>query len=449
MTATLETISPQVAALADLARASISSGSSFFRMEREAALASFLALGYPTTKHEDWRFTRLTALANTTFALPSSRSDRHVKADTAATFAVPGLTSHTLVFVDGRYAPQLSEIHKLPDGVRICTLREALIHDLALVEKHLGKQTSTKTKAFEALNTAFLEDGVFIHVPRGKVVDHPIQIVSIATDSDVPIITNPRNLIIVGDNAQCSVIEHYVTTGSAVYLTNAVTEIVLGDNTHVAHYLIEEESPRAFQVSSLHARIGRASNLDSHTVLLGGALVRNEIAPTLDGEGCNCLVNGLFVGGDSQVLDNFMLVKHMKPNCESHQFYNGILNDQSHGVFSGRIFVDQIAQKTDAKQTSANLLLSDDAAIDTKPQLEIYADDVKCTHGATIGQLDEDAMFYLRSRGISKDAARAMLVFAFAAETFARMKLEPIREMLERKMLSRLPEGEFLASVLS
>ncbi len=447
MTLTLETTTPQVAALADLARASIAAGPAFFRSQREAALARFIALGFPTTRHEDWRFTRITDLVNTTFALPAGGAK--VKADEAAAFAVPGLSCHTLVFVDGRYVPQFSDIRRLPDGVRICTLREACISDLATVEKHLGKQATIQTKAFEALNTAFLDDGVFVHVERNKVIEDPIHVLSIATGGATPVITNPRNLIIAGESAQFSLIEHYVTTGEGVYFNNALTEIVLGDNAHAAHYLIEEESMKAFQVSSLHARIGRAATLDSHTVLLGGALVRNEIAPTLDGEGGNCLVNGLFVGLGSQHLDNFMLIRHMKPNCESHQFYNGILNDQSHGVFSGRIFVDQIAQKTDAKQTSANLLLSDEAQIDTKPQLEIYADDVKCTHGATIGQLDEDALFYLRSRGISKRAAQAMLVFAFAAETFARMKLEPIRDMLERKMLSRLPEGEFLASVLS
>ena len=446
MTATLESISPQVAVLAELARGAISKGPAFFRLQREAALARFLSLGIPTTKHEDWKFTRLTDLVNTTFALPDGKSK--IRADEAAAFAVPGLSCHTLVFVDGRYAPQLSSIHRLPDGVRVCTLHEACISDLATVEKHLGKQANIQTKTFEALNTAFLEDGVFVHIPRGKIIDDPIHVLSIATAGATPFITNPRNLIVAGDNTQFSLIEHYVAAGDGAYFTNALTEIVLGDNAHAAHYLIEEESAKAFQVSSLHVRIGRASNIDSHSVLLGGAIVRNEVAPTLDGEGGNCLVNGLFVGLASQHLDNFMLVKHMKPNCESHQFYNGILNDQSHGVFSGRIFVDQIAQKTDAKQTSANLLLSDDAQIDTKPQLEIYADDVKCTHGATIGQLDEDALFYLRSRGISPKAAQAMLVFAFASETFARMKLEPIREMLERKMLSRLPEGEFLASVL-
>jgi Fe-S cluster assembly protein SufD len=446
MTATLESTSPHLAALADLARSAINAGPAFFRMQREAALTRFVALGFPTTAHEDWKFTRLSGLAGTAFAAPDGHAK--VRADEAAAFAVPGLACHTLVFVDGRHAPQFSNIRRLPEGVRVCSLREACISDLALVEKHLGKQADVQQKAFEALNTAFLDDGLFVHVPRGKVLEDPIHVVSIATSSDTPVITNPRNLIIVGDNAQVAVIEHYVTTGDSVYFTNAVTEFVLGDNAHAGHYLIEEEGARAFQVSSLHARIGRASTFDSHSVLLGGALVRNEVSPTLDGEGGHCLVNGLFVGGASQVLDNFMFVKHMKPHCESHQFYNGILNDHSRGVFSGRIFVDQIAQKTDAKQTSANLLLSDDAQIDTKPQLEIYADDVKCTHGATIGQLDEDAMFYLRSRGISQNAARAMLVFAFAAETFGRMKLEPIREMLERKMLSRLPEGEFLASVL-
>jgi len=441
-----EAKSPQVAALVDLAHHAMHHGPPVFKAMRDAAVGRFRDMGFPTTRHEDWRFTNLSALASTTFALPDGSAA--VSAEQLANFLVPDLTAHLLVFVDGRYAPNLSSLRKLPDGVRVTTLHEAMTTDRYGREKYLGKLADFNAKAFTALNTAFLGDGAFVHVPRGKAVAEPIHILSIATPSATPTITNPRNLIIACDNSKVSIIEHYVATGGGVYLSNAVTEFFVCENTQAAHYLIEEESLEAFQVSSLHTRIGRASKFDSHSVLLGGALVRNEIYPTLDGDGCNCVVNGLFVGNGSQHLDNFMHVRHMKPNCESHQFYNGILSDESHGVFSGRIFVDQLAQKTDAKQTSANLLLSDDAQIDTKPQLEIYADDVKCTHGATIGQLDEDAMFYLRSRGIGKDAARAMLVFAFAAETFARMTLEPIRQMLERKMLSRLPEGEFLASVL-
>ena len=371
-----------------------------------------------------------------------------VQPDQIAAFAVPGLACHTLVFIDGHYAPHLSDIRKLPDGVVVTTLHEAIDKHRTIVEEHLASIAPFDDKPFTALNTALLGDGVFIHVPRGVEVADPVHLINIASGAGEPAITCPRNLVIVGEQAKVDVIEHYVALEQGVSFSNAVTEFFVGDSAHAGHYFIEEESRAAFSISSLHAKLGRATNFDSHSVLLGGSIVRNDVNPILDGEGANCLLNGLYVGNGSQHMDNLMRVEHLKPNCESHQYYNGILADQSHGVFSGRIYVAQVAQKTDAKQTSANLLLSDDAQIDTKPQLEIYADDVKCTHGATIGQLDEDAMFYLRSRGIATDAARAMLIFAFASETFNRMKLEPIREMLERKMLSRLPEGDFLATVL-
>ncbi len=448
MPAIAETTQSAVAELATLAKSSLT-GPESLRSLRESALARFVELGLPTTHHEDWRFTNLGELVATSFALrPAPPKVNH---DQVATFAVPGLAAHTLVFIDGIYAPQLSDIRKLPDGVRVTTLHDAAGTHRTLVEKYLGKIAPFANEAFTALNTAFLGDGVFIHVPRNVRVDDPVILLNIATHGgahEPAVITNPRNLIIAEDGSGLRVVEHYVALGDNVYFTNAVTEFFTGDNCHATHYFIEEESRKAFSVSALHARTGRNTTFRSHSVLLGGALVRNVVNPIIDGDGGNVLVNGLFVPAGDQVHDNFMRVEHRKPNCESHQYYNGIVADQARGVFCGRIFVAKEAQKTDAKQTSANLLLSDDAQIDTMPQLEIYADDVKCTHGATIGQLDDDAMFYLQARGISRNAARAMLVFAFAAETFARMKLEPIREMLERKMLSRLPEGEFLASVL-
>ena len=419
---------------------------------RGEAIEQFQADGFPTTKWEDWRYTNVKAIKATPFALSAQAGE--VDAAQLEAFKVPGLECYTLVFVDGHYMPSLSKIGELQEGVRIEPLSKVLGDQV--VTEHLGKQVNLKGHPFAALNTAFIgeggSEGVFVEVADAVILDRPIQLLNVATTSadDQPVMAHPRNLIVAGADSEVKVIEHYVTTSDGVYLNNAVTEIVAGDNAFVAHYLIEEDSLVAYNFSELHAHLGEKTNLDSHAILLGGAIVRNVVHPVLAGENSHCLVNGLYVGEGDQHLDNFMRIEHRAPDCESHQYYNGILNDRSHGVFTGRIVVDQIAQRTDAKQTSANLLLNDDAQIDTMPQLEIYADDVKCTHGATIGQINEDAMFYLRARGISKDAARAMMVYAFAAETFDRMKLvEPIREMLTRKLLDRLPEGDFLETVLS
>lgn len=430
-----------------LARQAAGDGPAWLRAARHAAIDVFAEQGYPTTKHEDWRFTNVAPIADTRWQWPK---DGQRKVGDLTRFAVPGLDCTTLVFLDGRYRADLSEFTRLPDGVRIQPLAEVL--DDKAVKAQLTKHAPIADQPFAALNTAFLGEGVFVEVPAGVDLEAPIHILNIATSAagDEPVMTHPRNLIVAGDNAEVRIIEHYVALDyDATYFTNAITEVHVAPRARVSHYLIEEESLKAYNISGLHARIETEGRLDSHTVLLDGAIVRNVVHPVLAGERSHCLVNGLFIGEGRQILDNFMRIEHRAPNCESHQYYNGILNHQSRGVFTGRIVVDQIAQKTDAKQTSANLLLSDDAQIDTMPQLEIYADDVKCTHGATIGQLDEDALFYLQARGISRDAARAMMVYAFAAETFERMRLvEPIQAMLVKKLLARLPEGDFLKSVL-
>lgn len=438
---------PAVEHFASIARDRINGDGRFVRALREAGLEAFEKSGFPTTKWEDWRFTNVAALAQTPFELPGAARD--VSAKQLDAFAVPGLSCSTLVFIDGRYAPDLSQIHPLPPGARITHLADVLGEKA--VHARLGKLAIVDGQPFAALNAAMLGEGVFIEVGEGVDIEEPIHLLNVATTAagDRPVMTHPRNLVIVGAGGQVKIIEHYVALGDGVYLTNAVTEVFAGDKAYLAHYLIEEESMAAYNVSALHAKIGAAASLESHAILLDGALVRNIVHPIMAGEKGHCLVNGLFVGEGRQHLDNYMRVEHRAPNCESHQYYNGILNGHARGVFTGRIVVDRIAQKTDAKQTSANLLLSDDAQIDTMPQLEIYADDVKCTHGATIGQIDEDALFYLRTRGISRDAARAMMVYAFAAETFERMKLvEPIQAMLTKKLLQRLPEGAFLETVL-
>ena len=294
-------------------------------------------------------------------------------------------------------------------------------------EPHLGRYLNTERDAFAALNTAFAADGAFIHVKKSVVVDQTIHLLFVSTASDVPTMTHPRNLIVAEEQAQVAVVEDYVSLGSAIAFCNTATELVAGESAVVSHYMIEREDTQAFNISTLRIQQGRSANVATHSVLLGGGLVRNNVHPVLAGEGAECLINGLFIGSGRQHLDNYMLVEHASPHCESRQFYNGILDGQSHGVFHGRIIVHKDAQKTDAKQTNRNLLLSDDAQIDTKPQLEIYADDVKCTHGATIGQIDETALFYLRSRGIDERSARKLLLLAFANECLDRMKEDGVR----------------------
>jgi Fe-S cluster assembly protein SufD len=273
------------------------------------------------------------------------------------------------------------------------------------------------------------------------VVEAPISLLFISVLGGEPSMAHPRNLIVAEENSQASIVEDYISLGSGVFFSNAVTELIAGDNAVISHYLIEREDSKSLNVSTLFTRQGRSSNVASHSVLLGGALVRNSVHPVLAGEGAECLINGLFIGKGRQHLDNYMLVEHASPHCSSRQFYNGILDDHAHGVFHGRIVVQKDAQKTDAKQTNRNLLLSDNAQIDTKPQLEIYADDVKCTHGATIGQVEEQALFYLRSRGIDEASARGLLLYAFASECLDRMSCAPVREYLQKQVQQWLPEG--------
>ncbi len=412
----------------------------WFQAVRRDAMARFADLGFPTARDEDWRFTSVAPIAQTAFA-PAPDDGVTPARPQLAPFAFPGLACSQLVFVNGRYAPELSSLRPLSAGVTVTSLSQALSAHPDLVEAHLARYAEYHQDAFTALNTAFVEDGAFVSVRRGTVLEEPIHLLYLSTETPAPIITHPRNLIVAGENSQVTVVEDYASLADGVCFSNAVTEVVVGQNSVLSHYLIERESPQAFNVSTLRVQQDRSSSVTSHAVLLGGALVRNNVHPVLAGEGGDCLINGLFMATGRQHMDNYMKVEHASPHCDSRQFYNGILDGQSRGVFHGRIIVHKDAQKTDAKQTNRNLLLSEDAQIDTKPQLEIYADDVKCTHGATIGQIDEDAIFYLRSRGIHRESARGLLLFAFAGESLQRMKVEPIRRHLEGLVKQWLPQG--------
>ena len=399
----------------------------WLRNLREDAFARFCEVGFPTTHDEDWRFTNVSEIAKTEFELATQA---RISSHELKPFQVSGFAAQ-LVFVNGYFAPELSSHSSSPAGVKVSSLREEIGTNPERLQAHLGRYLNTKRDAFSALNTAFADDGACVYVRKGAVLETPVYLLFVSTASDRPLMTHPRNLVVVENEAQATIVEDYVSIGESPAFCNTATELVVGENAVVSHYMIEREHTKAFNISTLRIQQGRSANVSSHSVLLGGGLVRNNVHPVLAGEGSECLINGLFIGNGRQHLDNYMLVEHASPHCGSRQFYNGILDDHAHGVFHGRIIVHKDAQKTDAKQTNRNLLLSDDARIDTKPQLEIYADDVKCTHGATIGQIEENALFYLRSRGIDEVSARRLLLLAFANECLDRMAASAARDHVE------------------
>jgi len=409
---------------------------------RKAAMARFTELGFPTTRHEEWRFTNVSPIAKTPFA-PADKSAQ-VTAEQVARYADWQTEGSRLVFVNGQYSETLSNIAALSDGVIVASLAEAMQSHRTQVEPHLANHATYQEDAFTAMNTAFIEDGAFIYVPKSKVVEQPIQLVFVSVPGSQPTSTHPRILVVAEANAQATVVETYCGVGKGTYFTNPVTEIVAADNAMVEHYRVERESVEAYHVSDLALNQSRSSHVMSLAMQFGGRLVRNDVHALLDDEGCDCTLDGLYLIGGEQHVDNHLRVEHAKPHCRSWEYFKGVLEDKARAVFTGRIIVREDAQKTDAKQTNMNLLLSEDALVDSKPQLEIFADDVKCTHGATIGQVDDDAIFYLQSRGLTRDAARGMLVFAFASEVIEQIKLNPLRAAMQDLLFARLPQGRLL-----
>jgi len=420
-------------------------GSASIMAKRKAAFARFGELGFPTTKHEEWRFTNVAPIANTTFEIPST-DPTSVSAETIAPLLVDAKAG-TLVFVDGRFAPQLSIPGQLPKGAVVCSLSEALAKGEPMIEEHLARHATFDDQAFTALNTALMEDGGFIYIPKGKVVEGTIQVLYLTTGQR-PTVCHPRNLFVVGENAQATIVESYAGLDGGVYFTNPVTELVAEESSVVDHYKAVLESAEAYHVGTFHLHQYRSSNVTSSTLSMGGKLIRNDINTRLDGEGCQCTLNGAYVIDDSQHVENHLVVDHVGAHCDSREFFKGVLNGHSRGVFSGRINVHEGAQKTDAKQTNQSLILSEHAQVESKPQLEIFADDVKCTHGATVGQIDDDAIFYLRTRGLCAETARSLLVYAFAREIIDLVRVEPLRAQLDNWIIGRLPQGRMLREKL-
>jgi len=418
-------------------------GHSWIHRLRKSAIKRFAEIGFPTTRNEEWKFTNVAPIAKMPFKSLAA-SETALTWDRLRRSAFPIDKSHRLVFVDGFYAPELSSLRPLPDGVRLVNLAAVLDAHAEWVEPHLAHHAKYQEQPFTALNTAFIRDGAFLSVPNGKMIEEPIELLFVATKAGEGSATHPRNLIVMGRDSQATLVESYLSLEEEVYFTNAVTEIVLGENSAIDHYKLQRESDEAFHVATTQIHQTRSSRFASHYVSLGGSLVRNEVNAVLDAEGCECTLNGLYLASEQQHVDNHTVIDHAKPHCTSHELYKGILDGKAHGVFNGKIFVRQDAQKTDAKQTNQTLLLSDSAVINTKPQLEIYADDVKCTHGATIGQLQDEALFYLRSRGLGPEAARNLLIFAFANDIIDRIKIESIRTELEELLLEarHLPQDD-------
>jgi Fe-S cluster assembly protein SufD len=420
---------------------------------RRAAMAGFAEKGFPTTRQEEWRNTNVAPIAavpfqpaTTPLPPPHRGGELRILQHPLADLGCP-----KLVFINGRFAKQLSTLAALPRGVQAGSLAEGLASDAKTLERHLARYAADyREHAFVALNAAFIEDGAFIEIPKGVVLEKPIYLLYVSDPSGPPTVSYPRNLIIAGRESQATIIEAYVGEGArrsagaadSVYFTNAVSEVAVGEGAVIAYHRVQQENENAFHFGRLVFHQERSSNVATHSIATGGGLVREEVIAVLDGEGAEAMLAGMYVITGHQHIDNQTTLDHAQPHCSSREVYKGVLDGESSAVFNGKIIVRKDAQKTDSKQSNKNLLLSEKAIIDTKPALEIYADDVKCTHGATIGQVDPDAIFYLRSRGIGRQEARDLLTYAFANDILGRIKYGPLRERLGEGLFARLASGQ-------
>jgi Fe-S cluster assembly protein SufD len=398
---------------------------------RKKAFARLMELGFPTPAQEDWKYTRVDSITDTSF----HRVEPVVDTVLPPVFGVLKKThTHRLVFAGGHYLPAASHVEDLSSSITAGNL--AL--QLGTLPEWLQPDPVESADAFSVLNAAFLEDGAFLNLPRNTVVEKPIHLVFLMPPSEVPSIAHPHNVIVVGESCHVTLIETYAGTDHCRYLHNTFTELMVGPNSTVRYYRLQLEGADGCHIGALKVHLGRSSVLDVTSVSLGGAIARVGWDVVLNGSGVECSLNGLSVTTGHQHVDNHLRVDHRQPCGISRELFKGIHDGRSTGVFDGRIIVQPNARKTDARQVNRNLLLSDDATADSKPHLEIHADDVKCTHGATVGQLDEEALFYLRSRGIAETDARNLLTMAFAREVLDRIPESPLTEMLESTLIERL-----------
>ena len=400
---------------------------------RQAGFDRFAELGFPTTKNEDWHYTSVNEIAEQEFTLLTARTD-----DVQEAQLEPFLVDRdwpTVVVVNGRYAPNLSSLRDIPEGVKIETLADSWARSKSLASE-VGR-IATIDHAFTALNTAFLYDGVFIEIAKEAELSQPIHVLYVTDATAAKGMIHPRTVIVAGRHSKATIVESYVSLSDAMHFTNAVTEVTVTRGANLTHYKVQRAGQRSYHVGTIEVKQAQDSHYQSFSFATGAALSRTNIYTSLDGEGCGATLNGLYMIGGEQHCDHQTQIVHAQPNCFSRELYKGILDDRSHGVFNGKVYVHPIAQKTDGKQTNNTLLLSENAKVDTKPQLEIFADDVKCTHGATIGAIDRQALFYMKSRGIDAVTATQLLTYAFAADVIETIELEPLKLELERLTLER------------
>lgn len=405
---------------------------------RKQAIQNFNKMGFPTVKNEDWKYTNVSFLNKQAFQQILATGESSKSYDLSQ-FEIDGLEASKMVFVNGHYRADLSNIEEEKDGLVIGSLHKAFTYSPQLIEAHFSKYADIENEPFVALNTSFSIDGLFVHVPNNYVVEKPIYVIHLVDKTLGDTLTSPRNLIIAGENSQCKIIQRFVDLKEEnASFTNAVTEIVAADRALVDHYIIQDEHKTANNLTETVVKIGKEARVDCHNYSLEGGLMRNKTNIVMHDEHCEGHLYGLYVLNNEQHADNRSLADHESPNCMSNELYKGILGDSAKGVFNGRIMVRRDAQKTNAYQTNRNILVSDDARLNTKPQLEIFADDVQCSHGCTTGQLDEEAVFYLRSRGLKEKQAKTYLLQAFAGEVLDKIKIEPLKEYLSTRIYDKI-----------
>lgn len=408
---------------------------------RRAAFKWVAEHGFPTLKDEDWRYTRLGPILDVPFE-PAPAGNGHRLSSSTIDALGAELGAARLVFVNGHFAPELSRLAELPEGATVTNLASVLAEETERLELFSSRPFGPHHHAFAALNAALAEDGAFVHLRAGTTVDEPIQLVFFSDTAGAPLVSSPRSVVLAGPGSQVTIVETYVGVPGDVYCTNAVTEFVLEESAQVEHYKVQDESEAAFHLALLNVGQGRDSQFSSRSVALGSRVARHEVRVNLEAEGAEVSVDGLYMPRGDQHHDNPILIEHSAPHCTSRQLYKGVMDGHGHGVFNGRVVVRPGAAGTDAAQTNKNLLLSDHAEADTRPRLEILTDDVKCTHGTAVGRLDEDALFYLRSRGVPHQAARGLLIYAFVNEMVERLRLEPLRSRVEKLVAHRLATGD-------
>ena len=421
-------------------------GLGWLRDIRRAAIDAFSRSGFPTTRHEHWKYTNVAPIEKHTFDLAAP--SRAAKGDDAGLRFLDDGSAPRLVFVDGRMDPGRSSLQALPAGIEVEEFNRSLERDAEFLESRLARIVSPDRTAFTALNAAFMNSGAVVRIAPATVAEVPVHLVFVSGSPERERAYSPRILIAAGAGSRITVVEHFVGLEGTVYLDNAVTEIEIGEDATVEHYKVQQASPAAYHVAALEARLAAGASFHSWAVSLGARLSRHDIDVSLDHERARCTLDGLYIADGRQHVDFHTNIEHTAPCCESSEYYKGIAGGRGRGVFNGRVHVHPDAQKTDAHQTNRNLLLSRNAEIDTKPQLEIHADDVKCSHGATIGQIDETMLFYLRSRGIAESAARGMLTYGFARDVVDRIPLASLRESIGSAVLDRLPGGDDLRGLL-